>query len=102
MLEPRGYGAAASLRSSVLFMGGGNGSTWMNSVLRYDLNKGSWEQVPTLCVTVVGHPSCSCCHACASAVENLRHGYDMSCAACATQQLMQHVVASRALFHAGA
>lgn len=45
MLEPRGYGAAASLRSSVLFMGGGNGSTWMNSVLRYDLTKGSWEQV---------------------------------------------------------
>ena len=47
MLEPRGYGAAACLRSSVLFMGGGNGSTWMNSVLRYDLAKGSWEQVPT-------------------------------------------------------
>jgi Kelch motif len=50
MLEPRGYGAAASLRSSVLFMGGGNGSTWMNSMLRYDLTKGSWEQVPTACV----------------------------------------------------
>lgn len=45
MLEPRGYGAAAALRGSVLFMGGGNGSTWMNSVLRYDLSSGTWTQV---------------------------------------------------------
>ncbi len=47
MLEPRGYGAAAALPGSVLFMGGGNGSTWMNSVLRYDLNTGTWSQVCT-------------------------------------------------------
>ncbi len=45
MLEPRGYGAAAALPGSVLFMGGGNGSTWMSSVLRYDLATGAWSQV---------------------------------------------------------
>lgn len=48
MPEARGYGALASIPGSILYLGGGNGSSWMSSVIRYDLNTCKWLDAPDM------------------------------------------------------
>ena len=45
MPEARGYGALAAIPGSLLYLGGGNGTSWMSSVLRYDISADSWSNV---------------------------------------------------------
>ena len=48
MPEARGYGALAAIPGSVLYLGGGNGTSWMSSVLRYDIAANTWSRVGAL------------------------------------------------------
>ena len=41
----RGYGAAASIGRQMFVMGGGNGSSWLQSVMMCNLETGTWVEV---------------------------------------------------------
>ena len=47
MPSARGYGAAAAIGRSVYIMGGGNGSSWLQSTLRYDADLGRVVEAST-------------------------------------------------------
>ena len=48
----RGYGGAVSVEGSVYVMGGGNGTAWLNSMVRLDCRQ-SWQLVIYPSITII-------------------------------------------------
>ncbi len=51
----RGYGGAAIIGRSIYIVGGGDGASWLQTAVRYDIDTKEWFQV---CRAPLHHPYC--------------------------------------------